>query len=94
MANVLWLPCREFLLYLREIDGAWLAFHSGTGQTHLLSTYAAIVISFLSNCASAMSAEEIKVSGGDDFSELTLTELNKLLESLFELHLITKIESH
>lgn len=93
MITVQWLPYREFLIDLREIDGEWLAFHSGTGQTHLLSHYAEIVISLLSNCTGPMSSEEIKVSGGDDFSELRLADLNEILRSLFELSLVTKIES-
>ena len=93
MMSVLWQFSKTFPIILHETSGDILTFHSGTGQTHLLSSYSASIIAFLSSNAEPVSAEQLKLLDTQRFSELTLTELNKFLDSLHKLYLIEKISS-
>jgi hypothetical protein len=77
-----WQKHTDFPIIVRKIDIRFLAFHVGTGQTHLLNLEAYNVLSYLNKTLAAQSVEDILTILIEQNPAYAKSDLHKLLNTL------------
>ena len=91
-AGSLWQNYHEFQIQIRQLDHRYLAYHVGTGQTHLLNNQAYAILDYLNKTSVAKSIDDILMHMTEQFSDYERKDIDELLNALLKLHLINKIE--
>lgn len=91
-AGSLWQKYHEFAIQIRQLDNRYLAYHVGTGQTHLLNDDAYNILLYLNEASIAKSVNEILTDLEEYLPRHGNNDLDVLLNALLDLSLVSKLE--
>ena len=84
-----WAVFADFGIIVRVMEGDFLVFHTGSGETHRLGPEAGFILDFLNSVKQAVSRELLLSQAKENgFAELDIETLEDLLLTLSALSLV------